>query len=270
MLLEQIVVFATLILQAIALEITPRYSTPQTNVLQQSYSDIKKEIITVPEFDAVTPKMLLKYGVVRVSSSNSIIASQLLAEEAFNPNYSPSYQYEEEEEESEAFSVDAASDKRKTIFYEVSYGDAQVTRKVSDWIPIGGCHPNTLSETSSSFSQGYTVTAGSGIIASVKFSQLLGISPQFSYDLAYTVSTGGSLTCSVEAGKTLQFQVMVETVTISNLKQRQIKISGDYQFANGYLARMSVGDWESVETFSQVNKGNVQTACVTDPQYLMC
>ncbi|ODV68714.1 hypothetical protein HYPBUDRAFT_238557 [Hyphopichia burtonii NRRL Y-1933] len=251
MLLEQIVVFATLILQAIALEITPRYSTPQTSVLQQSYSDIKKEIITVPEFDAVTPKMLLKYGVVRVSSSNSIIASQLLAEEAFNPNYSP-------------------SDKRKTIFYEVSYSDAQVTRKVSDWIPIGGCHPNTLSETSSSFSQGYTVTAGSGITASVKFSQLLGISPQFSYDLAYTVSTGGSLTCSVEAGKTLQFQVMVETVTISNLKQRQIKISGDYQFANGYLARMSVGDWESVETFSQVNKGNVQTACVTDPQYLMC
>lgn len=265
------------LVNAADVNVLPKYNNVKTNVLHQLYRDLGSKIYTVRHFDDLKARDLLKYGTVRISSSNSIISSQLLAEEAFNPNYVPTYEYvEDEDEETRTKRFDKVefaavpNDKRKNLFYEVDYSGVSVDRQVTNWVPIGACHSNKLSDTKSSFSQGYTISAGSGANVNVKFAQLLGIAPTLGLDISFGASIGGSLSCSVDAGKTLQFQLMSETITIAGLKQRPIKVNGDYKYGNGYLARMDLGEWEEVNTFTQVNKANVQTACVTDPEYLMC
>lgn len=257
------------------------------------------DVFEVAQFSDITPRDLMKYGIVRVLGSQSIITSDLLSEEALNPNYIPIF---DNSRRDASFAFDGISistrslnqaseetrndttdnfvkiekffrnteDKRRNKFTEIDYSEVKYTREVGNYVPISGCYMNDKSATKSSFNQGWTISVGSGASASVQFSQLFGFSPAFGVDFNFGYSVGGSLSCDVAAGKVLQFQAKVEQVSISNLRQRRFEIKRDYKYTAGIFATMEPGPWETIPTYSQLNKFNVQLACVTDPAFMIC
>lgn len=252
--------FATAV---VALNVVPKYHDFGANPLEQAYHDA--QIYTVESHLDLTARDLLKYGAVRVKLSNSIITSQLLSEETFNPNYQPKYLWNDNDA---AYLIN--DDKRRKLFYEVDLSEATVTRTTNEWMPIGGCHSNELSETKSTFSQGWSVGIDTSVSAGLQFTAIIGIEPAFGFEAALSVGVSGLMSCAVAPGKKLQFQIKTETVSVANVRQRLIKVNGNYKHARGYLATLEEGDWEPVGTFSLLNRQNIQTACVTDPALLMC
>lgn len=241
------------------LDVFPKYEKVKENELYQTYFDTRNQVHEVDNFDEINPNDLLKYGVIKVKDTKSIISNQLISEEAFNPNYIPLYKADAQ-----------ANDKRSTIFYEHSYEDCQINREESDWTNIGECHSNERSVTQSTFNQGWSISSGTGISAEIQFAQIFGIKPSFSLDISYESSSGGTLTCNVNAGKKLQFQMLAETLTISNLKQRKIELKQEQHFTRGPVVQLNVGEWETINSFTEVDSNTIQTACVTDPMYLSC
>lgn len=295
--LAGLLVVLVIIAQALAappLSVSGKYKEIHSNELFQAYTDMSPDVFEVSTFGDLSARSLMKYGVISVLGSKSIITSDLLSEEALNPNYVPSFDTSRTDaffdmdgininiralkEEDDTVNTTltrrmifhGSDDKRRNMYTEVDYSDAEYAREVGNYVPISGCYKNDKSDTKSSFSQSWSVSVGSGASASVLFSQLFGFSPSFGIDFTFGYSTGGSLSCDVAPGKLLQFQAKVETVTISNLRQRPLKINRDFKYTAGVFAKMDVGEWQSVASFAQLNKFNVQLACVTDPELLMC
>lgn len=252
----------------------PNFDSPKPNVLERIYSTIGS-VYSVTSFEEVSARDLLRYGVVQLSSEKSLIVSDLLAEETFNPNYRPSYKFEPVDDSFDASANTYAkladtSDKRWYYFHQFDYSQMAAKKSTSDWLPVSGCISNELSDTVSTFGEGWQVKINQAVGAGIKFTQLVGFAPGAGTAVLMGNAVGGAYSCDVGPGKKLQFQAKLEEIEISGIRQRLIKVTGDYQYSNGFLTSMEIGAWEDVDSYPQINEQNIQTACVTMPSMLMC
>lgn len=243
------------------LNILPRKSNTNPNTLFKVYNDVRGNIKTVETFNDVTAQDLLRFGVIKILETNSVITNEALAANALSENYLPSYQHDKKYEYN--------AKEGKNMFYEVSFQNLELDRHVNDWMPLGTCRHNQAS-TPSTYTQGWSVGVATGANAKVEFAQIFGIKPSFQYDVLISAGLSGSLSCNVDGRKKLQFQIMTESVTMKNVKMRPIKIIRDYKYTNGIFATMEVGEWEYVEEYTRLNRRNVQLGCITDPEQLSC
>lgn len=249
-------------------------SYPEPNVLEQIYSVIGKETYTVDSFEDLHARDLLRYGVVNIRSENSLIVSDYLAEETFNPNYMPTYNFEPKEnnhDTSEVFSRMAdPNDERWYFFHQYDYSKMAAEKSYSEWTPVSSCMSNERSETVSTYGESWLFKVINALSAGIRFTQLVGFGPRIGAEVLLQNTIGGAYSCDVAPGKKLQFQAKFQVVEISGVRSRRLKVEGDHRYTSGYMTRMEVGEWEEVDPYRQVNEVNIQTACVTKPSMLMC
>lgn len=232
------------------------------NILYQVFKDIGTTVPVFQTLNEVSPQTLVKYGVIKIASTKSVIMNLLLMQEAFDPNYDP--------KNLESLNSRTMKSKDASTFYEISYEDCDQKHEVSDWVPISSCIENTRTSMSSSYSQGWSLSQGSGLMSAIEFSQIFGIEPSISLDVTYGTSISGSLSCSVDAGNTLQFQLKYEKLTTSKVKQRDIRIVSKIPFLKHSFSKLEIGDWEECDDYTEITTSSVSVACVTDPELLRC
>ncbi|CAK7895571.1 hypothetical protein CAAN1_12S04148 [[Candida] anglica] len=239
------------------LKVFPKQQDLHPNKLQQIYHDIRKDIYTVDTIDQLKPKELRTFGIVRVNATNSIIVSSKLADDAMNPYYAPS--------------LDNMNLKLQQLndFTEISFQDLETSVIETDWEPIGGCHSNLRSDTPSTYSQGWLLSVGSGVTNTISFT-VNSVSVDGYIDLTYSAAISGSITCTVNPGKTLQFQIKSELVSLQNVKTRSVYIKDSTSIWGVITSNFEMGEWDKLDDYTQVNQRNFQTACVTDSTLLQC
>ncbi|KAK6453830.1 uncharacterized protein RJT20DRAFT_63693 [Scheffersomyces xylosifermentans] len=241
--------------------ISPRIKEYSYNVLFKTYNDVRGQVKTVQSFKDVTALDLLRYGVIKVVDTNSVITNDALAENAMAQNYIPIF------EKNKKYDLNAKGG--KNVFCEFSFKDVDIRYEVTNSLPVGTCRINE-SSSPSIYTTGWYIEAATGANVKVGFAQIFSIKPSAQLDLSVAGGIGGSLSCTVDGGKTLQFQIIAESVTLGNIKQRMIKVRGDYSYTGGRLAWMDVGEWEDIEDYQTLNRRNIEVACVTDPEFLHC
>lgn len=247
---------------------------PEPNILERIYSIIGKDTYTVDSFENLRARDLLRYGVINIKSESSLIVSDYLAEETFNQNYVPTYNFEPSEDNydaSEAFArISDTNDERWYSFHQYDYSKMAAKKSYSEWTPVSSCMNNEWSETVSTYGESWLFKIIHALSAGVRFTQLVGFGPRVGAEVLLRNTVGGAYSCDVAPGKKLQFQAKFEVVEISGMRSRRLKVEGDHRYTSGYMARMEAAEWEEVDPYRQVNEGNIQTACVTDPSMLMC
>lgn len=237
-----------------AFEVSSIFSSYNPSLLLRTFGQMKGHVREVENFDEITPIDLLRHGVIKIRESSSVVTSEKLASAVVSKNYFPSSLIE---------------NNKQNIFYEVSFEEIVIDKSTSEWIPLSPCHYNNI-DSNTTYSQGWSVSYTGGVSSYVTFASILGITPKFQYDTSFSSSASGSLLCNVLSNKTLQFQIKIENLHVSGVKERAIVVSRDYPYTLGYFATMKVGEWEEVNDFEVLNKKKIETACVTNEMMLKC
>ncbi|CUM63421.1 uncharacterized protein PRCAT00000996001 [Priceomyces carsonii] len=224
------------------------------NALMNMYDSLKNEVYVVSTINDVNPSNLEKYGVIKVLDSKSVIVSRSLTESALSNNYKPERQQS------------TGSD--NTEYYEVDFSNTTFVKEKNTWTALTSCRRNEAS-TVATYGQGWSVSPSISVSSSVQFAQMFGIQPLLGFALSFGPSLSGSLSCDVNGGETLQFQILPASMLISNVRERRITIEKG-SFFKSFSKTLTFSDWKDQEPYSMVEKNNVQTACVTNPLYLKC
>lgn len=256
------ILYLLLIVQALPdfrSRIVHRHPTP--NEVVRAYNDIKKNLFLVETIDDLRPVHLIRYGAIRIRSTNSIVTNSELATKALLPKYHPL-----------RFNFTVVTEREHMLhhekeFYEVSFEDAQVETTISDWQPITPCHYNGAL-TKTTYGYGWSVDTTTGFSASFKFSEPLVY--DIKKDVSYSEGVSGSVSCDVALKSTLQVQLRTEYATVSGVKMRQIHVRRNLKFTDAKFAWLEYGDFEEVKEYDLINKKSVITACITKKKMLMC
>lgn len=226
-------------------------STPFTNL--EIFKFMRDTIPVVNRFDDIDPKKLLKSGILKVAETDSIIINERIVE-----TVDPLRNNET--------SANTGTENSVLNFDEYSYANATTSFENSGWLPLEGCVSNRRSNTSSTFSRGWSISNLRGFSLQIEVAQIFGITASPSADLNYMSLFGSSVNCNVDPRKVLQFFLMVDTITTTNIRHRKLLITPRFKS----LLNLEAKEWDPLFNYTQINTDTVQHACVTDPEYLSC
>ena len=226
--------------------------TPSTDL--EVFKFMRDKIPVVDRFDDIDPKKLLKSGILKVAETDSIIINERVAETIDRLR-----NYENP--------VTTDSNKNSVLsFDEYSYANASTFFEKSEWLPLDGCISNRRSNTTSTFSRGWSISNLRGFSLQLELAQIFGITASPGVDLNYRSQFGSAVSCNVDPRKVLQFFLMIDSLTTANIKHRKLLITPRFKS----LLKLEAKDWDLVLNYTQINTDTVQHACVTDPEYLNC
>lgn len=240
--------------------ISGRIKNLRPSKLLKVFNDIKYEAYEVNDLGDISVDKLRKMGIARVISTNSLVISESLADNVLDPY---------------KLSLDGIFRKPKpnllNDFYQVSYEDMVSTTSYTPWTPIDDCISAKRSNGPVTVTRGWSMSVGSGVTTTLQLASLFGLTPSFSWDYFGSTGVSGSITCSVEKGKMLQFLVRNQFFTLSGVKTRKLNIVDLKGRWGQHISELEYGDddWEVVE-YTIVNTKNIQTSCVTDPNHQTC
>ncbi|CCE78850.1 Piso0_000882 [Millerozyma farinosa CBS 7064] len=243
------------------LEVSHSHKEFQQNILYGAYADLRNEIPSFQFYSDIDFNKLKSFGIVKVLETNSVIISQSVLNDSLNPDYRPSLNTKLKKD------IKQSKLESRNDFVEFRFNESKTNTAMIDWTPIGQCHSNKKSSTTTTFSKQWSISAGSGFNGQVTFASIFGFEPSIKLDLTFQAAVGGTLSCNVGAGKLLQVQAKVKETTIENVKRRKLRIRKSFMSQKVILSGETV--WEDSDT-TVINKDSVETACVTDPDHLNC
>lgn len=230
---------------ALGLLILPYAQVLEHNSLYEILADVSDSVPVVSSLNELTAKKLMRYSVLKVNDTQSIIVSNKLVLQLDNSPYS----------------VDAP----QSQFLEILYNDSYASPEENRWSLLGPCHSNLRSDTATEVVRSWTISGESSVLGAVSISQIFGISPLLLLTSKWGTSASGSVSCIVGPRQMLQFLIYTDSLFIEGVKQRTIDLRWPYLFSSS----LKVGKWENVTTITKVKKA-VKAACVTDPQLMQC
>lgn len=245
------------------IEILPYIKRFKPNPMLVTYIHNINRIKAFQDISKLTSKNLLRYGVVRISSSNSVIFNEELVEELMSPiRTTPTTT-------TTPIVTKPTSKPRRTPFrtasappfVEISYQNATFTRQPHVHTTLGKCIRNHSTQPAT-YIQGWSIEVGGAANFKVDFSTfLINLHPSLLLEFGPSVGISGTISCDVPPAGSLQFALTTEQLLISGVKQRRIK-----------LTRFGIkpGPWETLPPFTTVNKRNVNIACITNPEFVSC
>lgn len=216
-------------------------------------------IYEVDYFDQIEPKDLLKHGIIKVKLTKSIIANNELAEEALADNYVP---------KSPKARHSLFERTKVTKFTEVSYSDAKFRHETTDWMGMGPCKKSENNATGG-FSTGWSVNANTGGQAALSIPLLLAAfvaSESFTLTSSISGTLGGGVLCDIPPYGKLQFQMMAQTTTTTDVRTREVRVI-KHPWSKAII---EVDNFKELDEWTEIDNQNIQVACVTDPQYMSC
>ncbi|CAK9436089.1 uncharacterized protein LODBEIA_P06470 [Lodderomyces beijingensis] len=163
--------------------------------------------------------------------------------------------------------------KDQPAYIEVSYQNWTIqatpplggTWLSTTWQPISDCVTNYAGD-KASYRQTWFLELDIGYDARLSYSgYFINFAPSFKHEFIVGNGLGGSYTCDVNPGNTLQFAVMYNVYLVDNVVFRRVFGGG-----GGGRQRLRFGNWSPFAMFEQLRQGEVQLACFTDERFLRC
>lgn len=162
-------------------------------------------------------------------------------------------------------------------YIELSYQESNVTQLFADsgspsdavdpsivhWTPLGDCVTNYAGG-KATYRQTWSIELDLGVDFRVSYGgYFINFGPSYKSEFILGKGIGGSYSCDVDSGNTLQFAILFSAYTVEGVKYRHLqrkKIGKGVRF----------GRWIPIAKYEQIGKSDVHVACFTQPQYLRC
>ena len=162
------------------------------------------------------------------------------------------------------------------LFIELSYEDSTVSKILAEpspnqvvdpsvvhWTPLGDCATNYAGD-KATYRQTWSLELDLGLDFRVSYGgYFINFGPSYKTEFILGKGIGGSYSCDVDPGNTLQFAILFSTYTVEGVRYRQLKRR---KFGRG----IRFGRWIPIGKYEQIGRSDIHVACFTQPQYLQC
>ncbi|KAI5969248.1 hypothetical protein CANMA_001695 [Candida margitis] len=131
------------------------------------------------------------------------------------------------------------------------------------WTPLSNCVTNFAGD-KATYRQTWSVELDFGLDFRVSYGgYFINFGPSFKSEFILGKGIGGSYSCDVDPGNTLQFAILFTTYTVEGVRYRQLKRK---RIGKG----IRFGHWIPIKKYEQIGRSDIHVACFTQPQYLRC
>ena len=198
---------------------------------------------------ALTAKDLSTTNIIHIGSTNSIIFNENILNNEDMPKYIEI-----------SYSNASTSLSRQFVNQRAILELRDLTSFT--WTPLGDCVTNFAGD-KATYKQSWSLELDVGFDFRLGISEFfINAAPGVKNEFLVGKGVGGSYSCDLKPGKTLQFVIMYQRYMINGVKHRSVQKST--------RNKVVYGDWKLFDAYEQIARNEIQIACITNPKYLQC
>lgn len=232
-------------------DIIPEIDTAKNNILYDSLVENFHQIPEFDSFDEIKPKDYVKFDLLSIPSTRTVIVSDQVSNALFDPNFDPNAK--QEVESKQVIDLKSISSRVKK-FYQFTYGEPGI-RKIWDkeiWIPNN-------STSSATYSTGRDFTKANSLNLAISLSRLFGFKPKLKKGFSKSSSYAMELSCTINAGKCLKLTKSFKEFYWKKVTKRNIIVT----YSHFYPTEVEYGEYEAHPEIKMIDKFSLTFNCVS-------
>lgn len=202
---------------------------------------------TISSYRQVQPLLLQPLSIIHLPFSQSVIFNENILDTSKKPQF---IELSYEESSVSEILVDTPS-------------PGTVDPSIVNWTPLGSCVTNYAGD-KATYRQTWSVELDLGLDFRVSYGgYFINFGPSYKTEFIFGKGIGGSYSCDVDPGNTLQFAILFSTYTVEGVRYRYLKRK---KIGRG----VRFGRWIPIAKYEQIGRSDIHVACFTQPQYLRC